>query len=66
MSTLAADLGLDGPVELALRFGLSKPGISTVLVGYSTLAHLTDAIRYTERGALAQDALARVLELSAP
>jgi aryl-alcohol dehydrogenase-like predicted oxidoreductase len=62
---LAGSVGLEGPVELALRFGLSKPGVSTVLVGYSTLAHLEDAIRYTERGPLAADVIARVLELSA-
>ena len=62
---LAAELGLDGPVELALRFGLSKPGVSTVLVGYSTLDHLEAAITYAERGALSQDAVRRALELSA-
>jgi aryl-alcohol dehydrogenase-like predicted oxidoreductase len=63
---LARELGLDGPVELAIRFGLSKPGVSTVLVGYSTLAHLEEAIKYAERGALTPDAIQRVLELSAP
>ena len=47
-------LGLEGSVELALRFGLGKPGVSTVLVGYSTLEHLEQAIRYTERGPLAR------------
>lgn len=63
---LARDLGLDGPVELALRFGLSKPGVSTVLVGYSTVGQLEEAIKYTERGALSEDVVRRVLELSAP
>ena len=62
---LAAELGLEGPVELALRFGLSKPGVSTVLVGYSTLDHLEQAIKYAERGALSEDAVRRALELSA-
>jgi aryl-alcohol dehydrogenase-like predicted oxidoreductase len=61
---LASDLGLESPVELALRFGLSKPGISTVLVGYSTLEHLEQAIRFAERGPLSADALRQVLELS--
>ena len=51
-SALAAAVGLEGPVELAIRFGLSKPGVSTVLVGYSTLAHLEDAIRFANRGPL--------------
>src|SRR5919199_3260754 len=59
---LAGELGLEGPVELALRFGLSKPGVSTVLVGYSTLDHLEDAIRFAERGPLSEDAVRRVLE----
>jgi aryl-alcohol dehydrogenase-like predicted oxidoreductase len=62
---LAAELGLESPVELALRFGLSKPGVSTVLVGYSTLDHLEQAIKYAERGALSEDAVRRALELSA-
>ena len=61
---LAAELGLSGPVELALRFGLSKPGVSTVLVGYSSLAQLEEAIRYAERGPLSADAVQRVLVAS--
>jgi aryl-alcohol dehydrogenase-like predicted oxidoreductase len=64
VSQLAADLGLEGAVELALRFGLSKPGVSTALVGFSTLDHLEQAIRYAERGPLSSEALARVLDLS--
>jgi aryl-alcohol dehydrogenase-like predicted oxidoreductase len=61
---LAHELGLDGPVELAIRFGLSKAGVSTVLVGYSNLAQLEEAIKYAERGPLPEDAVQRVLELS--
>ena len=64
LEALAADLGLEGPVELSIRFGLSKPGVSTVLVGYSTLAHLEDGIRFAERGALSGDALQPILALS--
>jgi aryl-alcohol dehydrogenase-like predicted oxidoreductase len=58
LGTLASGAGLEGLVEMALRFGLSKPGVSTVLVGYSTLEHLETAIRYTERGPL-PDSLVR-------
>jgi len=58
---LAGEVGLEGPVELAIRFGLSKPGVSTVLVGYSTLAHLEDAIRFAERGPLSTDVIERIL-----
>ena len=61
LAPLAAELGLTGPVELAVRFGLSKPGVSTVLVGYSSLAHLEQAIQYAERGALPDAAVQRIL-----
>jgi len=60
----AADLGLEGPLELALRFALSKRGISTVLVGYSDLGQLEDAIRWTERGPLTADAMARLVQMA--
>jgi aryl-alcohol dehydrogenase-like predicted oxidoreductase len=63
LRALASDGGLEGPVELAVRFGLAKPGVSTVLVGYSTLEHLDDALRYTSRGPLALDLVERVLSL---
>jgi L-galactose dehydrogenase/L-glyceraldehyde 3-phosphate reductase len=62
--TVAAVLGLESPVELAVRFGLSKPGVSTVLVGYSTLQHLEEAIRFADRGALPDEAVQQVLEIS--
>jgi aryl-alcohol dehydrogenase-like predicted oxidoreductase len=61
---IAQDFGLDGSVELAIRFGLSKPGVSTVLVGFSTLRHLEDALRFTERGPLEAAAVNRVLQVS--
>jgi aryl-alcohol dehydrogenase-like predicted oxidoreductase len=64
LTRLAKELGLENAVELSLRFGLSKSGASTVLVGYSNLGHLEDAIRYTERGSLSEHAVQRVLELS--
>jgi aryl-alcohol dehydrogenase-like predicted oxidoreductase len=63
IAKLAREMGLEGPVELSIRFGLSKPGVSTVLVGYSNLGQLEEAIKYAERGALADDAVQRVLEL---
>jgi len=63
---LAKELGLESSVELALRFGLAKTGVSTVLVGFSTLGHLEDAIRFTERGPLSSEGVQRVLEMNAP
>ena len=61
LATLAAELGLEGPPELAVRFAQAKPGVSTVLVGYSDSGQLADAIRWTERGPLSPDAVQRVL-----
>ena len=58
----AADLGYDGPMELALRFALATPGISTVLVGYSDRQQLEEALRWTERGPVPGDVAARVVE----
>jgi L-galactose dehydrogenase/L-glyceraldehyde 3-phosphate reductase len=62
-ASLARELGLEGPTELALRFALAKPGVSTVIVGYSDLAQLRDAIRWAERGPLDSPAVGRVLAL---
>ncbi len=61
LSALAKQLGLESPIELALRFGLSKAGVSTVLVGYSNFDQLEQAIRFAERGPLNQDAVQQVL-----
>jgi aryl-alcohol dehydrogenase-like predicted oxidoreductase len=64
LTALAGELGLESSLELAVRFGLSKPGVSTVLVGYSNIGHLEDAIRWAERGPLADDAVQRVVGLA--
>ncbi|MBV9359151.1 MAG: aldo/keto reductase, partial [Chloroflexi bacterium] len=65
LGPLAAELGLDGPVELALRFVLSKPGVATMLVGLSSFDQLQAALRWANRGSLPDDAVRRVLELAA-
>lgn len=46
-------------VEGAIRFVLSKPQVSTALVGVSNLAQLEAAVAYAERGPLAEDVVAR-------
>jgi len=51
----AAQLGLESVLELGLRFALTAPGVSTVLVGLSDIEHLEAAIRWSERGALPED-----------
>ncbi|HUX88654.1 MAG TPA: aldo/keto reductase, partial [Chloroflexota bacterium] len=62
LARLAGELGLDGPVELAVRFVLSTPGVSTVLVGFSDLAQFRDALRWAERGGLAPEAVELILD----
>lgn len=62
--TLAAELRCDGPLELALRFAVATPGISTILVGYSDRTQLEDALRWVGRGPLPAGAAARVVELA--
>src|SRR5947208_1777091 len=56
---LVDDLGLESPLELALRFALAKPGLSAALVGVSDRAQVSDALRWAERGPLAADAVER-------
>jgi aryl-alcohol dehydrogenase-like predicted oxidoreductase len=65
LAALADELGLEGAIELALRFGLSKTGVSTVLVGYSNYVQLEEAIRFAERGPLPESTIKQVLELTA-
>ncbi|HKV44441.1 MAG TPA: aldo/keto reductase [bacterium] len=64
LAALGGEVGVEGPLELALRFALAKPGVSTVLVGYSDLTQLEDAIRWTARGPLPPDAVNRILALA--
>jgi aryl-alcohol dehydrogenase-like predicted oxidoreductase len=50
-------------VEAALRFPLSSPAVSTVLVGYSTLDHLEYAAACMAKGPLPPAALQRLAEI---
>ena len=47
-------------VEASLRFALGNPGVSSVLVGYSSLDHLEQAVEYAARGPLPSEAAARL------
>jgi aryl-alcohol dehydrogenase-like predicted oxidoreductase len=47
-------------VEAAVRFVVSKPGVSTALIGISSLDQLEKAVQYVERGPLPGDALEHI------
>ena len=47
-------------VEASLRFALSNPEVSSVLVGYSSTEHLEQAVRFASNGPLSPEALARL------
>jgi len=49
--------------EASIRFALSNPGVSTVLVGYSDIDHLEKSVHYASRGVLPSEALARLPEI---
>lgn len=61
LESLARELGLESALELSLRLVISKPEVSTALVGYSDMAQLEAAIRWTERGPLTPGQLQRAL-----
>ncbi len=61
LASLAAELGLEGPAELSVRLAQSTPGVGTVIVGFSDIGQLDDAIRWTSRGTLGPEAIARTL-----
>lgn len=61
LEPLARELGMDGALELSLRFALAVPGVSTALVGFSNRAQLESAIRWAERGPLPEGAVRRVV-----
>lgn len=44
-------------VEASVRFVVSRPGISTALLGISSLDQLEEAVKYVERGPLSPDIL---------
>jgi aryl-alcohol dehydrogenase-like predicted oxidoreductase len=50
----------DSLVEASLRFALTSDAVSTVLLGYSDLAHLEYAAASVAKGPLSKDALARL------
>lgn len=64
LEALARELDLEGTLELAVRFALSDPRIATALVGLSAVEYLESAIRWSERGSLAESVVERLIELA--
>jgi aryl-alcohol dehydrogenase-like predicted oxidoreductase len=64
LPALAREFGCEDTVEVAFRFALAKPGISTVLLGFSTIDQLERALDWEKRGPLPEEATHRILEVS--
>ncbi|MDE3077670.1 MAG: aldo/keto reductase, partial [Chloroflexota bacterium] len=64
LAAMVQQSGLESVFELALRFVLSKPEVSTALVGFSSYDQLQQALRWAERGPLAPDVVAQVTRLT--
>jgi aryl-alcohol dehydrogenase-like predicted oxidoreductase len=60
LESLVRESGAADLTELAERFVISHPAVSTMLVGYSTLGHLEAAIAAVSKGPLPQALLKRV------
>jgi aryl-alcohol dehydrogenase-like predicted oxidoreductase len=63
-SFLVEDGLVSNLVEAAVRFAAFTPGVSTALVGISTLQQLEDAVAYVERGPLPAQAIERIQALA--
>ena len=50
-------------IEASVRYVIANKGVSTVLVGYSTMEHLKYAAQAIEKGPLPQAALDRIAEI---
>jgi L-galactose dehydrogenase/L-glyceraldehyde 3-phosphate reductase len=59
-AALAREAGMAGPTELAIRFAISHPAMSTAMVGLSTLEQLEFAAAAAQRGRLPDAVLQRI------
>ncbi len=57
---LVEDGGMSNLVEAAIRFVVSKPGVSTALLGISSRDQLEQAVKHVDRGPLSGDALEHI------
>jgi len=58
-------LAVDGRAltQIAIRFGLMNPKVSTVLVGFSNATHVDDAVACSGAGALSEEQMAKLENL---
>lgn len=63
--TVKVALGVDGKAltQTAIRFGLMKPEVSTVLVGFSNTTHIDEAVACSGAGGLSNEQMARLRDL---
>ena len=54
---------VSGLVEASLRFVLGNASVSSVLVGYSSLEHMEQAVEFADKGPLPAEAMARLPEV---
>jgi aryl-alcohol dehydrogenase-like predicted oxidoreductase len=57
---LVEDASVSSLVEAAIRFAISKPGISTAILGISSMEQLEQAVKFVERGPLPTPVLDRM------
>ena len=62
LEPLVDEAGAESLTELAERFVISHPGVSTMLIGYSTLQHLDEAIAAVNKGPLPEKVLKKIAE----
>lgn len=60
LEPLAHEVSAGSLTELGERFVISHPAVSTMLIGYSTLGHLEEAIAAVNKGALPESVLKRL------
>jgi len=60
LEPLVGEAGAESLTELAERFVISHPAVSTMLIGYSTLQHLDEAIAAVNKGPLPAAVLGRL------
>jgi len=62
LQQIASDLGIETTTELGFRFCLAKSGVSSVLIGFSNLDQLDQAVEWTDRGPLDERTVSAIVQ----